>query len=100
MTDHPAIAAKCTPTQIKAFECIAINDTGGHSQKTLDALHRKGLIDYIERRASDAMGRFSWKEPYVPLAIHHQWCQWCSENVSDDDILDAPRASGKKKAKK
>jgi hypothetical protein len=86
MTDHPAIAAGCTQAQIDAFERIAVGDTGGHHPRVLVVLGAKGLIDFIPRESSDVLGRIRWLEPFVPLHLHAQWCAWCDENVSDEEV--------------
>jgi hypothetical protein len=85
-TEHPAIAAGCTKKQVEAFERIAVGDSGGHAPATLGALKNKGLIEFEERRGSDALGGFSWRVPFVPIPIHAQWCRWCDENISDEDL--------------
>ena len=84
MAEHPAMAAKCTKHQIKIFELIAVRGPCLASQRTLDALHSKGLIEFIEHKEKDRLGTFTFKEPYVPLPIHMQWCEWCAENVDDE----------------
>lgn len=86
MTDHPAIAAGCSKAQIEAFERIAVGDAAAHNPRTLAILQMKGLIEFERRTASDIMGAFSWNEPTVPIGLHMDWCQWCSENVKDDDL--------------
>ena len=79
MSEHPA--AGYTKAQIEAFELIAVNQTTDHSAKALKALAAKGLIEFVERSSSDALGKFTWKEPFVPPALHAQWCDWCADNV-------------------
>lgn len=86
MTDHPAIAAGCTAAQIDAFERIAVGDTGGHHPRVLAALHAKGLIHFIERESTDASGRLHWREPFVPLGLHAQWCAFCAETIPDEEV--------------
>jgi len=85
MTDHPAIAAKCTKAQIEAFDQIAVNQIMGHYPKVLDALSEKGLIEFVKYSRMGVLGRFTWREPFVPIPIHVQWCKWCDENVEDEN---------------
>jgi len=84
MTDHPAKDAGCTKAQITAFELIANGDVCGHSRRTLNALASKGLVDFVVRSNKDALGSYTWKEPFVPMSVHVQWCAWCAENVKDE----------------
>jgi len=85
VTEHPAIAAKCTKRQIEVFEQIAIGNTI-HPPKTIEALAAKGLVGFKEHKSKDALGVFSWKEPFVPVHIHYQWCEWCEENITDEEL--------------
>lgn len=84
MTDHPAIAAGCTKAQVKAFELIAVGETAGHRPGVLTALGTKGLIDFVSRSGKDALGSYTWREPFVPMSVHVQWAAWCAENVKDE----------------
>ena len=83
MTEHPAIAAKCTKRQIEVFEQIAVGNTI-HSRKIIGALAAKGLVRFEENKSRDALGPYSWQTPYVPIDIHAQWCDWCAENFDDE----------------
>lgn len=86
MTDHPAKAAGCTPRQIEVFEQIATGQTNGHHPGTLDALERRGLIEYSERTAGcDALGTITIRTPYVPIHHHYAFCQWASEQPDFED---------------
>ena len=90
MIAHPAVSAKCTKAQIKAFELIAVNQTKGHHPKVIKALSEKGLIAFTIHSGSGRLGRFSWKEPFVPIPIHMQWCEWCAENVKSEEEAISP----------
>jgi hypothetical protein len=65
-----------TKRQLEAFEMIAINKFPfGFSNKTIRVLLNKGLIVKIHG--------VSCKPPipidyHVPLYIHQEWCEWCS----------------------
>ncbi len=82
MTDHPC---KGRPrTQIAAFERIAVNFPPVCSPSAIKALLDAGLIEQgksITKR--DALGTYSIPQYHVPIWAHMQWCQWCSENVTD-----------------
>lgn len=84
MTDHPCQGM--TQAQREAFERIAVNQQPECKWDTIDA-----LIDarVIERGPSetrkDAMGVYHIPSFFVPLPIHAQWCQWCSERPEGRD---------------
>lgn len=85
MTDHPCKGM--TKAQRAAFEQITINERPTASHKTLLALRNAGLIDYRDKVVGrDALGLITVPEWFVPLPVHIQWCEWCSENVSDEVI--------------
>lgn len=89
-TPHPAKAAGCTPRQIEAFEQIAVGNSNasGFTLKTIEALLRKGLIVEATKRTigADAFGPIRVVEFQVPVPVHMQWCKWCSENITDEDL--------------
>ena len=71
--------------QYNVFEQICINNDAGHNERTLKALEKKGLIKCKMLPLKD--GGFPPVEilrSYVPLEIHQEWCQWCSDNFDDD----------------
>lgn len=79
MTDHPCkgMSQSC----ISAFEQIA---TGialpAAAKRSLDKLQAKGLIERgADRPLSDRLGKFSIPQYFVPLPVHMDWCEWCSE---------------------
>jgi hypothetical protein len=73
-----------SPAMREAFERIAINLPPQAPLRTLDALQRRGLIDYMDIGG----GRRAW---LVPRALHAAWCQWCAEHVNDDgERVDMP----------
>lgn len=85
MTEHPAKG--CTKRQIETFEAIAVGQAFGHHPKVIDGLLRKGLIEITEQTVGrDRFGSIIVRAAYVPLPIHAQWCEWCGENVSDDEL--------------
>lgn len=78
MTDHPCKGMD--RLAIEAFERIAINDQPGTSTKTLEKLQRRGVIERgPDKLCRDAFGTFTIPQWYVPLPVHAQWCEWCSE---------------------
>ena len=84
-TEHPAIAAKCTKRQIEVFEQIATGNTS-HPKKIVDVLLGKKLVCLQEHESKDKLGVFKWQEPFVPANIHFQWCCWCDENITDEEL--------------
>ena len=87
MTDHPA--KRCTSNQRRTFEQIAIGNSAGHHPKTIKALLAKGLIergdDYMF--GGDRFGPIAIPTYYVPLPIHAEWCEWCSEQFDDQSVV-------------
>jgi len=71
-----------TKAQVAAFEQIAINQFPACRWSTIDALLKAGVVakgpPEVRR---DAMGVYEIPSFYVPLPIHMQWCEWCSEQV-------------------
>lgn len=83
MTDHPCKGM--TKAQTDAFERIAINAPPGCAWPTIDALLKAGVIERGEddmRR--DALGTYAIPNFFVPLPIHMQWCEWCSEQPGEE----------------
>lgn len=83
---HPAVEAGCTKAQVAAFEAIAVNANPGCGRKTLQALESKGLIVLGERILRSGGLPVAVPDPHVPYHIHAEWCAWCGENVTDEDI--------------
>lgn len=81
---HPA--AGMTKAQRELFERLAIGMDGPMHPKTIAALKDKGLVERGPDRVlgRDRFGVIAVPDYYVPLHIHAQWCEWCSENVKDE----------------
>jgi hypothetical protein len=78
MVEHPCKGM--TKAQIAAFERIAVNEPNGANHQTLVKLRERGLIDYeTDVVGRDALGPISVPRWFVPLPIHAQWCEWCSQ---------------------
>lgn len=83
MTAHPCRGM--TKAQKEAFERIAINEHPRCGWLTLDALLARGVIKRGEGETrKDAMGTYEIPSFFVPLPIHIQWCQWCSEHAEEE----------------
>jgi hypothetical protein len=84
-TPHPC--AGMTKAQRRDFELIAINQDPQGSQKTIDALIKRGLIEEMEPTviAQSALGPIVKPQFYVPIFYHMQWCQWASEQHMEKD---------------
>ena len=65
--------------QRECFEMIAIGRHLRHNPRTLKALAEKGLIQFeTVQFPLDALGSLVLDVPYVPIAIHIEWCEWCA----------------------
>lgn len=86
MTDHPCKGM--TEPQREAFERIAISQHPMAQEKTIEALLKRGVIarDANEVLGRDAFGTITVPRYYVPMPVHMQWCDWASENVTDDEL--------------
>ena len=71
-----------TNAQSDVFEQIAVgNDNdGGHNPKVLDRLEKMGLLTSKSQILS-GFPPVTIKRYEVPIDIHMEWCQWCSEIV-------------------
>ncbi len=76
MTEHPA--KDCTAAEIAIFEQIAIGQDRGHLLTSVARLVAMGLV---------VACRGGWE---VPIPIHVQWCSWCSENITDEQLEEGP----------
>lgn len=79
MTDHPC---KGLPVNaVEAFEQIATgNALPAMTKGTAAKLLAKGLIERgADKQFSDRLGKFSVPQYFVPLPVHMDWCEWCSE---------------------
>lgn len=87
MTEHPAIAAGCTPEEIRTFECLTMNDQIGHTKAVIQSLLAKRLIavapDIITTEEGYTAKVYSL---YVPIAIHHQFCSWAAEQPGGEPL--------------
>jgi hypothetical protein len=69
--------SKLTKNQRHVLGLIAMGEDGGHSDRTLDSLVKRGLIERQEQSFGDGLGsiyRYS-----MPLSVHMAWCAWCAE---------------------
>lgn len=82
MTDHPCKGM--TTAAIHAFEAIAVNQQPHCSRATLQKLVDHGLVVRQDRlmRFRDGLPALRIDDYYVPLPIHHQWCEWASAAAS------------------
>lgn len=83
---HPC--AGRSQRQVEIFEAIAVNLEPPFSPRSLRALLDAGLVEQVGVRVlgRDAFGAIKVPVYAVPLPVHYQWCQWCSENVGDEDV--------------
>lgn len=83
--EHPC--AGRSQAVIEVFEAIAVNQPPPYRPAAIRTLLRAGLIVQIgEHFLRDRLGVIKIPVYEVPLHIHYQWCQWCSENVPDDEL--------------
>lgn len=84
MADHPCKGM--TKAQRQAFEQVACGDgLPSAMPKTLAKLVERGLIQRATDKVlgRDQLGVIAIPQYFVPLAIHMQWCEWCSENCDE-----------------
>jgi hypothetical protein len=88
MVEHPASAAGCNKAEVNAFEAIASGTTSPRCHSvTLDRLMRLGLVDYEDKIVGkDRLGTIKKRSFFVPIPVHIQWCQWCSEQQENADV--------------
>jgi hypothetical protein len=69
-----------TKAEIAAFEAIAINRSPRCSNRTLDKLLARGVIEKYEKTAlfHDGLPPAIATDFFVPLQVHMQWCEWAS----------------------
>ena len=80
---HPCIGM--SKRQREVFENIAVGLDKGIHPATAAALMSRGLIQRkFEVVGRDAFGPIEIPRYWVPPPIHHQWCEWCAENVPDE----------------
>lgn len=85
MTDHPCKGM--TKVQIAAFEQIAISQSPQCGWKSIDALLKGGVIERgQDDTRRDAMGVYTIPNYFVPLPVHMQWCDWCSEQPENQEL--------------
>lgn len=79
MTDHPCKGM--SKTQVAAFERVAINEPPMAGRQTMDILEKRGLVERLPDKfvGRDVLGVIRIAAYCVPLPVHMQWCQWCSE---------------------
>ena len=83
-----------TKVQKAIFEQIA---TGNYelsglraAPKSIAKLLEMGVIVRSEDKivCQDRFGTVKVPSYYVPLPIHFAWCEWCSENITDEELPD------------
>ena len=85
MTTHPC--AGLAQSTVDVFEAIAISQDPPFRPAAIRTLMKRGLIVCIGEREvhRDRFGVTMAPVYGVPIPVHMQWCQWCAENVKDDD---------------
>ena len=78
MTDHPCKGM--TQVQIDAFERLCVNQLPLCGWSSINALMNAGVVKRgQDDLRHDAMGVYNVPTFFVPVPVHMQWCQWCSE---------------------
>lgn len=79
MTDHPCKGM--SKSAHRAFDRIAIGEHPYAAKPTIKALIDNGLIERGEDQylGHDRLGAITIPSYSVPIAVHIQWCSWCSE---------------------
>lgn len=78
---------KLTKRQLEVFERIATNQDEGHPLKTLESLHKKGLIEWRDEIWKDKIPVVV-KRYFVPMHVHIAWCQWCA-TLPDSETMES-----------
>lgn len=55
------------------------------SDETYEALEKRRAI-YDVPTFDEVIAIMLVKQYQVPLLIHMEWCKWCAENVSDEEL--------------
>lgn len=86
MTDHPCKGM--SPRAVEVFERICLGESLPAMTKGVAAkLLAKGVIDHAEPKIlRDSLGNYSIPQYFVPLLVHKQWCDWCSEQPDIEDV--------------
>lgn len=79
---------RLTEGQRETLGWIAINRDGGHSRQRLAALERRGMIESSDEQIPSGIGALMMtvKRYRVLLPWHYAWCEWCSRNVTDEEL--------------
>ena len=73
--------------QRRAFDQCCINNGMGHNPRTMAALERKRLVVPHEVVLREPTGRWPVTviDYEVPLPVHITWCEWCAEQLDEDE---------------
>jgi hypothetical protein len=84
MSDTASFMDSLTERQRDVFGLIAIGVDVGHNPRTLVALAKRGLIvGHRETLPGHPPVRVvRWE---VPLPVHIEWAQWCSEQPDSEE---------------
>ena len=84
VTDHPCKGM--TKAQREAFERIAIDEESFAGTRTLERLLDRGLVERgPDMLIPSALGNIRVAQYRVPLPVHAQWCEWCSEQEGPEN---------------
>lgn len=88
MSHIKALFDTLTEKERKVLGLIAINQDGGHSPVILIKLLKLGLIEshrdpFLTRR----FGLRNVNRYRMPMPIHLNWCEWCSENITEEEMI-------------
>jgi hypothetical protein len=74
------VFSELTKAQLRVFEQIATGSDTGHPQRTLDSLEARS---YIQSEFQQLVGfpPVAVRKYSVPIPVHIEWCQWCSEQL-------------------
>lgn len=81
-TTKPEWLRGLSPAQIGALGNVAFGKHGyGVSRRTLEVLERRGLIERHPMEKTDRLGTVRWDEWTMPMSVHIDFCEWCSQLV-------------------
>ena len=83
MTDHPCKGM--TKRYHEIFEQIAVNQPPRCRDSMILQLKLRGLVEVEYKTLRDKLGEYKIPVYSVPLPIHMQWCEWCSEQPENSE---------------
>lgn len=83
---HPCHGKKLSKRQIEVFEQIG---SGAPLPRAASSIFKRLEAHGLIARAAplvrrDSLGKYEIPQYFVPLPIHMQWCEWCSQQIGEN----------------